>query len=151
MFKIYTIKEGEDIESIASKFFTTKEMLLEINGFDDSIRVNGGNMMIVPNNNFVFRKYKVKKEDTIYQLAKQVGTDTNTLLQINGLDEGDYIYPNEYILLPIDDMMIYVTKEHDTLADVANKFKTSKSKIVDANETILLEPNQLLIHKKENK
>lgn len=149
MFKIYTICEGEDINSIADKFSTTREMLLEINGFEEDVRVSSGNMMIVPNNNLVFQKYQVKKGDTIYSLAQKTGTDVNTLLEINGLDEGDYIYPDEFILLPTENVMIYVTKKGDTIADVASNFKTTRSNIVETNEIIVLEPEQLFVHKKK--
>lgn len=151
MFKIYTIQDGETIDSIASKFSTTKELLMEINGFEEEDRFANTNMMIVPNNNLPFQKHRVKKGDTIFELAKKTNTDVDTLLKINGLDEGDYIYPDEYLLLPAEDTMIYVTKDEDTLDSVAKKFKAPVEEITKMNSTILLEPNQMLIYRNSTK
>lgn len=148
MYRIYTITDGEDMESIASKFSTTPEELMEINGFDREYRINTGNMMIVPNNNKIFQNYRVKKGDTIYEIANRVGIDVDTLLKVNGLDEDDYIYPDENILIPNSNTLIYVTSDNDMLSDVASKFKTSREKLVVANENIVLAPNQLLYYKK---
>lgn len=148
MYRIYTITDGEDMESIASKFSTTPEELMEINGFDREYRINNGNMMIVPNNNKIFQNYLVKKGDTIYEIANRVGIDVDTLLKVNGLDEDDYIYPDENILIPNSNTLIYVTSDNDMLSDVASKFKTSREKLVVANENIVLAPNQLLYYKK---
>ena len=148
MYRIYTITDGEDMESIARKFLTTPEELMEINGFDREYRINTGNMMIVPNNNKIFQNYLVKKGDTIYEIANRVGTDVDTLLKVNGLDEDDYIYPDENILIPNSNILIYVTSDSDSLSDVASKFKTSREKLVVANENIVLASNQLLFYKK---
>ena len=42
-----------------------------------------------------------------------------------------------------------IAKKGDTIADVASNFKTSRSNIVETNEIIMLEPEQLLVHKKK--
>lgn len=149
MFKIYKVADGEDINSIAAKFSTTTEEILEINGYDREERVDTGNLLIVPNNNLIFRRYTVKKGDTIFEIAKRVDSDTTTLLKINGLDEDDMIYPDQVILVPNRDMGVYVTNPGDTLTDVASKFRTTKDKIVVANEDMILAPDQVIVYKKE--
>lgn len=148
MYKIYKINEGEDVESIATKFSTTSSEILNINGYSDGYRAMSGDLLIVPNNSLLFRKYIVKKGDTIYELARETGTEADTLLKINGLDADDYIYPNQEILLPASNVVIYVTNENDTLTDVASRFKTSKDNIVDMNEDITLAPDQVIVYKK---
>lgn len=149
MFKIYKVSDGEDIHSIAKKFSTTIQEILEINGYDRNYRADAGNLLIVPNNNLILKHYTVKKGDTIFEIAKRVGSDTTTLLKINGLDEDDMIYPDQVILVPNQDMKIYVTNFGDTLTDVASKFKTTKDKIVAANENMILAPDQIIVYKKE--
>lgn len=150
VFKIYKVAEGEDINSIATKFSTTADEIMEINGFDRSYRANTGNLMIVPNNNLIFSRYLVKKGDTIYEIAKKTKTDTTTLLKINGLDDDDYIYPDQEILVPSSGMEIYVTNTGDTLTDVASKFHTTKDKIVANNDNLILATDQVIVYKKEN-
>lgn len=149
MFKIYKVADGEDIKSIATKFSTTTEEILEINGYDRNEQIDAGNLLIVPNNNLIFRRYTVKKGDTIFDIAKHVGVDTTTLLKINGLDADDTIYPDQVIIVPNRDMEIYVTNPGDTLTNVASKFKTTKEKIVAANENMILAPDQVIVYKKE--
>lgn len=149
MFKIYKVSDGEDINSIATKFSTTTEEILEINGYDRGYRADAGNLLIVPNNNLIFSRYIVQKGDTIFEIAKRVETDPMTLLKINGLDEDDYIYPDQTILVPNQGMGVYVTNVGDTLTDVASKFRTTKDKIVAANDDLLLAPDQVIIYKKE--
>lgn len=148
MFRIYTIQEGELLEEVANKFSTTCNEILNLNGFDDDYRAIGGDLVIVPNNDLLFRKYIVKKGDTIYEIAKKVGTSEDTLLKINGLDEDDYIYPNQEILIPAPTVMMYVTKLNDTLTDVASYFKTSKDNIIDMNDNLKLAVDQIVIYKK---
>lgn len=151
MFKIYKIQEGENIEDIANKFTTTTENLFDINGFDRNSVFDSGQLLIVPNVlNQTYRKYIVKKGDTVYELSKKFGTDVDTIMLINGLKKDDYIYPDQELLVPANNVEIYVTKESDTIKDVANKFKTSDDVIVRENENILLLPDQIIIHKKEN-
>lgn len=149
MFKIYKVSDGEDINSIATKFSTTTEEILEINGYDRSYRANAGNLLIVPNNNLLFNRYTVVKGDTMFEIAKRVGSDATTLLKINGLDDDDIIYPDQIILVPNQDIGIYVTNQGDTLTDVASNFHTTKDKIVAANEEMILAPDQIIVYKKE--
>ena len=148
MFRIYTIKEGEMLENIANKFSTTCEELLNINGFNRDYRAATGDLLIVPNDRLLFRRYIVKKGDTIYELAGRVGTDMDTLLRINGLDEDDYIYPNQEILIPAPSVSMYVTKKGDTLTNVASHFKTSKDNIINMNDDLKLAEDQIVIYKK---
>lgn len=150
MFRIYKIGEGEDIESIANKFSTTSSEILELNGFDRDYRAMSGNLLIVPNNSTLFRKYRVQKGDTIYELAKKTNVDMSTLLKINGLDADDYIYPNQELLLPASNVSLYVTSNNETLTDVASHFKTGKDNIVAMNEDLALAPDQLIVYKKES-
>ena len=66
---------------------------------------------------------------------------------INGLNENDYIYPGQEILVPNEGVSIYVT-ENDTLRDVASKLGLSEEEIVKQNETLYLLPEQIIIYKK---
>lgn len=151
MFKIYKIQDGENIEDIANKFTTTTDDLYDINGFDRNYAFDPGQLLIVPNiPNQIYQKYTVKKGDNVFEIAKKFGTDVDTIILINGLDKADFIYPNQELLVPTGNVEIYVTKGRDTLRDVADKLNTSREVIVKENDNIVLIPDQIIIHKKEN-
>ena len=67
---------------------------------------------------------------------------------LNGLEEDDYIYPGQKILIPKNDVGIYIVKEHDTLNDVSRKTGNSVENLIKNNEELYLYPEQALFFKK---
>lgn len=149
MYKIYKIKAGDDIDVIADRFSSTKKELLEINGFDDDYRAIENNLLIVPNNNIMLDKYIVKKGDSMYEIARLTNNDVDVLISLNGLEKDDFIYPGEEILIPRNNVVVYLTKDGDTLDSVASYFGVDKNKLVNDNDNILLEKDQVIMSKKE--
>ena len=80
----------------------------------------------------------------MYSIASRYNTNEDYLLKINGLDKNDYIYPNQQILVPKENVEIYITKENDTLKGVANNFRISIEELVNQNNEIYLKEEQLL-------
>ena len=66
------------------------------------------------------------------------------LLQLNGLEKDDYIYPNQSLMLPADDVSLYLVKENETLNDILKKFNVSIEELMNGNEKIYLREGQLL-------
>lgn len=150
MYEIYKIKEGDTIEGIAQKYGTTAGVLRQINGFYDEDYIKDGNQIVVPaQKTQPYLYYTVKKGDNIYEIAKDNGVDYNLLLQINGLDDGDYIYPNQTIMVPKKGIKLYMTNEDDTLNFVLKKIGTSVDEIMKENENIYLRPEQILIFREK--
>jgi LysM repeat protein len=71
------------------------------------------------------------------------------LIKLNGLDKDDYIYPGQEILIPNENVRIYITEEGSTLRDAASKLGDDVNSILMQNDTIYLQPDQLIIYKKE--
>jgi len=148
MYSIYQIQNGDTLDIIANKVGTTKQVLITINGITDS-NLMPGNFIVIPMNvNLPFTTYVVKKGDNIYEIAKNYNVDYETLLEINGLDKNDFIYPNQELIIPNKDFNIYVTKENDSLALVAQKLGAQQIDIIRDNATIYLLPEQLILYKK---
>lgn len=148
MYSIYQIQVGDTLDTIANKVGTTKQVLLTINGITDSNLIPGNFIVIPMNVNLPFTTYVVKKGDNIYEIARNYGVEYETLLEINGLGKDDYIYPNQEIIIPNKDFNIYVTKENDSLALVAQKLGAEQTDIIRDNATIYLLPEQLILYKK---
>ena len=148
MYSIYQIQVGDTLDTIANKVGTTKQVLLTINGITDSNLIPGNFIVIPMNVNLPFTTYVVKKGDNIYEIARNYGVEYETLLEINGLGKDDYIYPEQEIIIPNKDFNIYVTKENDSLALVAQKLGAEQTDIIRDNATIYLLPEQLILYKK---
>ena len=50
-------------------------------------------------------------------------------------------------MVPKEGIMIYITKEKDTLKNVSNKLGISSDELVSSNEIFLL-PEQMIVYKK---
>lgn len=146
MYEIYTVRDGDTWESIANRYGTTVGILKQINGIFNDYSINLGTQIVVPvNNKQPYQYYTVKKGDNMYDIAEYYGIDYMLLLQLNGLDEEDYIYPNQTIMLPKKGLSIYMTKNDDTLDFVLNKLGITIDELRDENENIYLQPEQILL------
>lgn len=146
MYTIYQIMPGDDLNSLAIKFRTNIEELRRINSLPFNYEFNVGEQIIVPvNNDNPFIYYTVKQGDNLYSLSRKYNVDMDTLLQINGLNKNDIIYPNEQLLIPQSNINLYIVEEGDTLQSVSNKSKTEIQTLLKNNETLYLLPGQLII------
>ncbi len=151
MYKVYQVLPGEELKSIAEKLDMEYQVLCELNGFLEDHELRAGENLVIPNNQAnLFQNYRVKAGDNLYEIGRRYQTSAKDIALINGLEEDEYIYPNQELLIPRAGVQIYVTKESDTLKDVANRFKTNTERLLMENEKIYLLPEQLLVFKKEN-
>ena len=148
MYEIYKIMENDTLESIIKDYDTTIDTILKINGFSTDYKLIPGNNIIVPANK-PYKYYTVKKEDNIYQIAKNNNIDYNLLLKINGLEKDDYIYPNQTILIPKENFKYYLTKNNDTIRNVTNNLNTTFDNIMKENPNIILATDQIIIFKEK--
>lgn len=148
MYDKYLITKDEDIRSIAKKFNTTESILMDLNNMPFRDYYTEGREIIVPiNKEKFFQYYTIKKGDTIYGIAKEYNINPELLSLLNGLNNSDYIYPNQEIIIPKSNYSYYVTTEGDTLETVTNKFNSTSNEILSNNETIYLLPGQLIVKK----
>lgn len=150
MYEIYNIQNGDTLEQIASKYGTTKTILLQINGLPDNYKLIPNTQIVVPiDQNKTYRYYTVKKGDNMYQIAKKHNIDYELLLKLNGLDKDDYIYPNQTILLPKNGLTVYLTKQGDTITDIIENLNTTLKELMEENPNIYLAPEQIIVFKEK--
>ena len=145
MYEVYMVKMGDSMESIATSHDIDVDELRKINGLFSPNEVVVGSLIVVPvmgKRNYQY--YTVKKGDSIYEIAKKYGIDYNLLLQLNGLDKDDYIYPNQSLMLPAEGIEFYLVKENETLQDIVRKKKVSADDLMKNNDKIYLREGQLL-------
>lgn len=147
MYRVYQVINGDTIQNIADRFNMTADELISLNGLMGEVRP--GELLVVPQGrDSVFEVYVVQSGDNVYEIARRYNVDFNDLLRLNGLDEDDYIYPNQELLVPKQGVSIYITEEEQTLKEVSDRLGITPYEIIDQNETIYLLPDQLIIYKK---
>lgn len=148
MYKIYVVEEGDTLISIATKFNTTTEILNTING--KIPKIEKGTEIIVPNvTEIPFAIYKVKKGDSLYDIARRNDINYKDIILLNGLKEGEYIYPDQELLIPKANIGIYMITGTKTLNQISNELMVPVIDIVDQNASIYLLPDQVILYKKE--
>ena len=148
MYKVYKIQVGDTLEEIANKNNTTVELLEQLNGpLDNLVDLE---YIIVPNNQSEnFKTYYVKKGDSLYSIARANGISVDDLVMLNGLNKNEYIYPNQQLLLPNENIDMYITRNGDTIESLVERFNVDYGDISKQNSKIYLLPEQLIMIKKK--
>ena len=81
---IYIVQKGDSLYQIAKKFNTTIEKLKELNNLKNNM-LTIGMELLVPLSNEEYIIYKVKKGDSLYQIAKNYNTTVDELKKLNNL------------------------------------------------------------------
>jgi membrane-bound lytic murein transglycosylase D len=103
----YTVRSGDTLSAIASRHRVSVPELRRANGLDNSI-IHPGNTLIVPvssgdatvhGGSTGTTTYRVRKGDTLYDIARQFGVSVGELRRLNGLDSSR-IYPGDVLKIP---------------------------------------------------
>ena len=129
---------------------TTPDNIKNINGLNSDEDLVVGSLIIVPRGeNQIFQTYTVKAGDTVYSISRMYGVDPDTILLLNGLNKSDYIYPNQELTIPNSDVVLYVTKNGDTIDFITNNLGIDANTLSQENNKIFVVEDQLIVHKKE--
>ena len=146
MYDIYTVNNNETIYSIGKKLNINPNLLSSIN--NNIINITPGMTLLIPKkDNEYFNYYKVNQGDTLFNIAKKYNVSVNMLSMLNGLNNEDYIYPNQIIMLPKENVRIYITAEGDTLQNIIKGINADTNKFLIENSNLYLLPEQLIVYK----
>jgi membrane-bound lytic murein transglycosylase D len=93
----HRVKKGESLSAIASRYHTSVKSIARANHINRCNYIVAGKLLKIPgsrsrthtayrsSNSRTTFKYKVKKGDTLWQIARKYGTTTRKLLQLNHL------------------------------------------------------------------
>ncbi|MEG0026388.1 MAG: LysM peptidoglycan-binding domain-containing protein [Bacilli bacterium] len=150
MYKVYQVKIGDSLDNIAKSHNITIDMLRQLNGNINNI-MNGQNIVVPFVEKGIYEAYLVQKGDSIYSIAQRYNIDIDDLLAINGLNKNDYIYPNQQLMVPRQNVIIYVTKPNDSIQKIINKFQVTPTDLLEQNSQIVLIPQQVITYAKKEK
>ena len=156
-FVIYTVKVGDNLYSIAKKYNTTVEVIVNFNNLGSDLLSIGQQIRIpISSNDNVdnqYGTYIVQSGDTLYKIAKKYGMTVNQLMAINklesinlrigqvlkvtngsgessGISLGVSCYGEGY---KEPTYITYVVKRGDNLYNIAKEYGTSVDNLIKIN------------------
>lgn len=90
--------------------------------------------------------HKVRRGDTVWDIARKYGTTTAKIRRLNGLGRSSRIYPGQVLIVSAEeasDYVIHKVRRGETLTRIARKYRTSITKILAANN--ISDPDQLRV------
>lgn len=152
MFERYKVTTEDTLDFIAKKFGTTEEYLKSINDLYFTENLREGTDLIVPiSKDNYYNVEKSKYEGSIDYVSEKYNVNPRLFEYMNGLDNHDYIYMNQNILIPKSNYSYYITQAGDTIKSVAEIFNISKDRLYNQNQVIYLLDNQIIVNKKIGK
>ena len=166
---MYTVKKGDSLYSIAKKYNTTVQKIIDLN-YLKSTNLQIGEVLRIPETytkeeemylpNYI--NYTVRKGDTLYGIAKNYNLTPEIIIKDNGLTNNNLsIGMNLKIRVPSDngtiveecygtdyipeEQTIYTVKKGDSLYSIARKYNTNVDSIKKKNN---LKSNTLSIGQK---
>lgn len=158
----YTVKNGDTLSAIASRYGMTVNALVTLNGIKDANLIYPGQVLRVADSgqgSNVSQKattttttgsYTVRYGDTLSAIASRYGTSASTLASINGISNPNRIYPGQVLKLSGgSSTRAYTVRSGDTLSGIASRLGTSwtalkaRNGISNAN---LIYPGQILYY-----
>ena len=158
----YTVKSGDTLSAIASRYGMTVNALVMLNGIQNANLIYPGQVLRVADSgqgSNVSQKattattagtYTVRYGDTLSAIASRYGTSTSTLASINGISNPNWIYPGQVLKLSGgSSTRTYTVRSGDTLSGIASRLGTSwtslKAKNVISNANLIY-PGQTLYY-----
>ena len=137
--KTYTVKSGDTLSGIATRFNTTYQDLARINNIaspyviypNQVIKIKGDNT--VANNSSNTTIYTVQSGDTLSSIANKFGTSYQALASLNGISNPNYIYVGQVLKVKGTASKSYTVRSGDTLSGIANKLGVSVSYLISKN------------------
>ncbi len=93
----YTVRRGDTLSGIASRFGTTYQRLAQLNGISNPNRIYVGQVLRIPASSSGSSPtyYVVKRGDTLSGIASRFGTTYQKLAQLNGIRNPNRIYAGQ--------------------------------------------------------
>lgn len=122
------------------------------NGMNNGTNMNGNNNInnntnANYNGNDYFEYYTVQKGDSLYQIGLKYNLTPQEIASLNGLELNEYIFPGQRLMIPRKGVRMYITKDGDTLNNVAASLGLTLEEIIRNNQNIYLLPEQLIVYR----
>lgn len=147
-YKIYIVKSGDSLWSIARKNDTTVDKLKEINGLTNNLLSVGQSLFVPTNGNEEISNYFdyiVKKGDSLYSIANKFYITVDEIKKLNNLST-NALSIGQLLKIPTAPLT-YIVKKGDSLYSIAKEFNTTVDTIKIKNnlKSDILSIGQVLV------
>lgn len=91
----YTVRAGDNLSAIASRFNTTVATLQSLNNIRNANLIYVGQVLKIGRQATNTNVYTVRQGDTLSAIASRLGTTVSHLQSVNGIRNANLIYPNQ--------------------------------------------------------
>ena len=98
---VHVVRKGETVYAISQSYGISSEELMKYNNITDAFRLQIGKRLVIPPSAFSDTKYRVVKNDTLYNIARTWGVSLQSLLDINGFSSNHVIKIGDMIKIPV--------------------------------------------------
>lgn len=136
-----TIQKGDTLSSLANRYQTTVEDLMDLNDIDNPDMIQSGDTIIVPVEllDVAQTDYTVSVGDNLDVIAKKYGTTVDELLLLNPqITDADVIHIGDVIKVPESDTysFSYKIQTGESLDSIASSFGCTVDELMDLNPNI---------------
>jgi murein DD-endopeptidase MepM/ murein hydrolase activator NlpD len=102
----HTVQPGETLSHIALRYGTTPAMLAALNNVINPAQLFVGEVLdvseVAPGHPAVTHgyTYSVQPDDTLYRIAARFRANPTAILNVNGLERAELIYPGQMLVIP---------------------------------------------------
>ena len=145
---VYTVKPGDSLDKIAKKYGVSVKALIKENHLKKPYIIRPGQKLKIPTTGrrkFTgYIKYKVKRGDTLSEIAQKFGVSVKEIARLNHLKKPYRLRAGQILKIPkkysktaksskIEAYRIYRVRKGDSLIKIAKKFGVSTKDIIKAN------------------
>jgi membrane-bound lytic murein transglycosylase D len=158
---IYTVKKGDNLSQLASRFGTTVDDIRRVNGLTSANKIYVGQQLKVPGSTSpisggLFKEHTVKNGENLSYLAEKYKVSVQAIMKANNLKDQHTLLIGQCLLIPgSSDVAVeaYVVKKGDTISDLALRFGSNTGEIGKLNglsDPHSIKPGQTLRIPKRN-
>lgn len=121
MQQFYTVRAGDTLNAIASRWSIPLRSLIEANNIADPSAILPGQQLSMPPG---ITAYTVKSGDTVYTISQQYGIPVPDILEANGLTSPNALTPGMVLTVPAG-VPFYIVRQGDTLYQIAGRYNVA--------------------------
>lgn len=158
----YTVKRGDTLSAIASRYGTTVQEIAQLNRIQNVNLIYPGQVLRITTNSNIHGSetnstgktyYTIKRGDTLWGISRRYGVTIQNIVSWNNIQNPNLIYPGQRLILygnyssSSSNAVYYTVQRGDTLWGIARRYRTCPIRIARINgirNQNLIYPGQIL-------